>query len=337
MKRSLWFVFLVVLLAGFTACGDDDADDLSNLFVESGSSRLLFNNTSNVDLFLYTGEVRGGRPFAGVRGGRNNWGVMNPPSGLTIVSVVTRAEYELNPNDPKVAMSVLVFVDQSTTATYDIGAGIVGNARLRLINETPHFVELRQNRWDGPLFLTIRESELGTDKWLPEGEYTLYPIVKRTVRSGAQITGLYSQNFANGIKNVFLESNAQNVETFVFQNNGDMGALQHNECLIFIQNNFDNGGGASWVHRGSQTGPQMSSTLGRTMVRIGDTFSMSWSPDLSPTGAPLQATYQPTFILRTPQGVSQPVTLTCKVGYSYTIVANANGTWGEPVEMAIPD
>jgi hypothetical protein len=172
MKKLLMVALGAILVFGFAACGsDENADGLDSLFVNGGKSKLRVNNASQDDLILFAGSPASERPIAGVLAGRNDWGVNNAPSGLFILNVVTRDEYNLNKTDPKIAMAQLVYVDEFPS-TYEVSSGSIGGCELMVNNDSNNYVELRNNSFNGTPFLTVRPLE-HAPKYLEEGDYYL--------------------------------------------------------------------------------------------------------------------------------------------------------------------
>jgi hypothetical protein len=325
---SVALALLLALGLALAGCGEDD----DGIYSENKNSRLRVNNRSEQDLLFYINAPTeaNNKPFAGVPAGKQNWGVRNAPSGLNVLFVVSQREYDLKPSDPKVAMSLMIFVD-SNPVTYDVRASEEGSISLILRNISEYYVEVRENHPEGRLFLTVPKYEFGSIKYVPQGEYVLFPIVKIPQMVGNNVVSILSKFLMGGTKSFSLMPPVTMAVFDVTPGTGELGAMRSVESLIYIRNEFNNGGGAAWVHRGSAAGPQMLSTLDRTMVSVGDVFPMSWRPELSPDGTPLQATYNPVFVLRTPQGTSSPASLICEVGFAYRITCRADGTWSEPV------
>lgn len=332
MKMKYLWLAVCVCAVGIAACGSEDAaDGTQALYEESGSSKLLVNNTSATeDILLYKeAPSASNKPFAGVRSGKQNWKVKNAPDGLYVLFAVAQKEYDKSPDDPKIGMSILVFVD-ATPATYDVGAGAVGNAAIFIKNQSAHYVEVHTETFSGPLFLTVRPWEFGNTKYVPDGEYTFFPVAKTEQKAGGQTIGVYSQFLMEGRRTLGLYT-GQPAQTLDCTPGASLGALRSIECLIYIQNNWDNGGGGAYVHNGGVNGPIVKSTLGRQIANLGTTFAISWRPDLNATtGAPLSETINAVFVLENVQGSSSPCTLNGTIGNSYTITCRADGTWSEP-------
>jgi len=320
MKKLVMFALAALLVFGLTACGEDgNADGLDNLFVESGSSKLLVNNASGDDLLLFAQSPKEARPIAGVLGGRQGWGVKNAPSGLYVLYVVTRAEYALNKADPKLAMSQLIFVDNEP-ATYEVSSGSIGNCELVVNNDSNYFVEVRNNSFNGSLFVTVRPQEHAS-KFLAEGAYYLYPVVKVEKKTAqGQVLGVYSKNFTEGKRMLGLEPG------LIKYLNVTPGDIQNTavECLIYINNNI---GGDAEVHAGSADGDLVVSTLGRRLASSSSPFIISRRPDFNAeTGQPMTTNFSVAFVLKNFQRTSQVYSANVDIGKSYSITCNADGT-----------
>ena len=322
--RGLVLFLAAGMIFGLAGCGDDDEgeDALSKLFVDSGNSRLRVDNTSSEDLLLFNGAPSASnRPFAGVLSGRQDWGTLNPSTGLWVLYVVSKSEYTRYPDDPRVAMSRLVYVD-NVPATYSVGTSTVGSVPIMVVNRSAHYVELRQNFPEGPLFLTVRPYEFGSVKYVAEGAYNFFPIVKTEIRAGQQTIGVFSRFFQAGAftKGVYPDGNA----TFDVTPS-ELGIFQNIECLIIIHNNF---GMDSYVHLGNASGPTVRSTLDRELAVVGSAFMLSRRPELNPTtGAPLQTTIPVSLVLNNVQRSSSIFSQECDIGKVYTITCDSFGQW----------
>jgi hypothetical protein len=328
-------------MLGFAACGSDEettgGGETQALYEPSGSSKLLVNNTSATeDILLYKEAPSAvNKPFAGVRSGKQGHGVKNAPEGLYVLYAVTQANYDLDNNDPKVAMSLLVYVDQ-TPQTYDVGAGMLGTATIMIKNQSANFIEVHTETFTGPLFFTVRPWEFGVTKYVPDGNYNLFPVAKIEQKAGGKTVAVYSKVMMKGRKTFGLYTGEPTQFFDVTPGAEDVGTLRTVECLIYIQNNFDNGGGGSYIHQGGAGGPVIKNTLGREIANLGTTFGISWRPEINQTtGVPLSENFNAVFVLENVQGSSQVCTLAATIGNSYTITCKADGSWDPPQTMSL--
>ncbi|MDR2733648.1 MAG: hypothetical protein LBC99_03260 [Spirochaetota bacterium] len=319
---------LALLAAACGGAGDDDP-----LYANVAGSKLRLNNGSDQDLLLYKEAPKGNTPFAGVRAAQQGWGAANAASGLWVLYVVAQAEYDARPANPKVAMSLMVFVD-SNAATYDIGSSATGGVPLVIRNTSLNYVEVHTETFTGPLFLTVRPWEFGSTKYVPQGSYTFFPIVKVEQKQGVQTVAILSRFFLDGRRTFGLYSD--NLVILDVTPGGEIGETRNIECLIYIQNNYNNNGGGSYVHQGGRNGPLVKSTLGREIANLNQRFDISWRPELDETtGAPLSQNFNAVFVLENVQGVSQSCNISCVIGNAYWITCGANGAWGEVVTAPI--
>jgi hypothetical protein len=291
---------------------------------------LLINNTAaNEDILLYKdAPTADNPPFAGVRAGEQGWGVKDAPNGLYVLYAATQQEYNANPGNPKVAMARLVYVDE-TPVTYDMGAGEVGNAAVTFRNQSEHYIEIYSEGFDGQFFYTVRPYEFGNTKYAPGGNYSFFPVVKTEQKLDGKTIALYSRFDTAGSRVIGLNAGGAPVLYDVTPGEGP-DDLKKVEVLIYIRNNFDNGGGGSEVHifqlSDGSTGPLVKSTLGREIANLGETFVISWRPELDPaTGEPVSPTFNAYFVLVNANGKSTFCGLACRVGKSYTVNIDAAG------------
>jgi len=330
--KKLSILLLVALLSfSFVACGDDD-DDATGLNVNSGTSTLRVNTLGVTGkLYVYNGTPKGGSPIALVNGGVSDWGIPNAPSGLWVLSVVSEADYNANKADPKVSNSLLVFVD-STKATYDIGAGSSGTCELVVDNPLNNYIEIRLDHFAGNLFMTLRPYEHGV-KYVQEGNYYLYPIVKMTKQSaGGEILGVYSKQFVNGRQ--MLNANPDDTPSLNFSALGEINNTPV-EALVYIYNQLGDG---AEVRSPDANGSLVKSTLGRTIINSGNSkgFVVSMQPDFNQTtGQPLTTTFNKTFVLKGFNKTSEAFTYTFEIGKSYTLTCGSDGKWGTPAIVDI--
>jgi len=294
-----------------TACGEDDP----GWYVNSGGSKLKIANGGDTDVLLYRGEPGNSRPFAGVRAGQT-WGVPNAEEGLWVLTVVTQNNYDLSPRDPKISMSLLVYVD-STESTYQVSGAGIGNCEIVVNNESGYYVEVRENTFEGNLFLTVRPYEHAS-KFVAEKDYYLYPLVKLPQKtSTGKILGVYTKTLVDGRKMVSAEPNPGTIPFLDVTPDKINEAAA--ECLIYVYNQIGEGAEVR-AGAGSSAG-LIESTLGRRVVNSGnaDPFVISRVPTLDGQGNPTQATYSVTIALKGFNSSSPAWTQTCEIGKVYSV------------------
>lgn len=203
MKKLAMLALSVVLAFGFVACGDDD--ELPVMFTADPSSPLKVNNMVNTELVLYAAKgVLPGTPIGnllgGVKGMAQGHGVPNisTADGLMVLNVVTHQDYKEAQRagiSPRIASSVLVYVDGNGTATYPISSGAVGDAGVQISNQTDNYVEFRGGTlMSGPSvysspFTVIRPREMKR-LYINPDDYAFFPIIKFARKSGNEIIGM---------------------------------------------------------------------------------------------------------------------------------------------------
>jgi len=199
--KKLSILLLVALLSfSFVACGDDD-EGVGVSFTAATDSKLLVNHQDNTDVVLFKKASNGTGPgvlLGGVPGLAQNHGVPGVTStdGLFVLNVVTLADYKASPSDPRIATSILVYVD-SVAATYAIASSTVGTGVIRFVNQGDGYVELRKESWYGSPLTVLRPYE--TKKlYLQPADYELFPVAKVQRQDGTgKIIGLVEKPMRN--------------------------------------------------------------------------------------------------------------------------------------------
>ncbi|MDR2734823.1 MAG: hypothetical protein LBC99_09355 [Spirochaetota bacterium] len=324
MKKFAVYALAFAMLFGLAACGDDEVDGTGALYTPDNSSKLRVNNTSGEKLLLYVGDPKGSAPFAGVLGGQNNWGVKNAPTGLSVLSVVPQAEYDKAPNDPKVAMSVFVFVDNSE-ATYNISNGSIGSCPIKVENDANCFVEIHSGSFDGPVFMTIRKREQAI-KYVEEGEYYLFPLVKYERSIGGKVLGIYSKQLTTGLQMLNPYVGKPQVDIIHVDENSIQNVSF--EAMIYV---YSDVGYTAEVRVGSGDGVIQPNTFGRNMVSSGssDPFIITRSAQPGPSGDPLITDFQIRLQLRGIQATQRTGAWesTVTAGKVYVVRCRQDGQW----------
>jgi hypothetical protein len=322
--------FTVSAIAISTITRTNEAGDI---FIEQPNSTLQVNNASAENLVLYSasGSSGAGTLLGGVEAGRSNWGVPNAPQGLYVLNIVRYSDYQASHEDPRIASSLLVYVD-NTPASYEISFGAAGSVEFKVQNNTAHFVEILKSNFAGQIFAIVRPYESGS-RFAAEGDYYLFPIFKIPLKNAqGGIIGLHSKNHVNGIMMRSIDKDIPSTPLTVEA--ADINAPI--ESLISIHNNW---GRNAMVLSGSNPagGIIVESTLGRRIVNAGNTspFVISRQPAYNANGQPAQTSFEVQIFLEAFAAHSDVFTKTVEIGKMYTIICNVDGSWTEMEEQTL--
>lgn len=259
--KKLSILLLVALLSfSFVACGDDD-DAVGLSFTADPNSVLLVNNTSGEDIVLFSAKDNQtpGKLLGGVPGNAQGHGVPNVSSsdGLFVVNVCTKTEYLANPANPKIGMSTLIYVD-TMPATYAVSATLQGDGQLVCYNQSEAYVELRKDSFYGNYITVLRPLEKKT-MFVPTGDYDIFPVMKKEMRSGGKIVGLAEQKLMDQVDSYSFGGG--NIGTITIP--ASYGTVEHRSTYIVVENNSTFG-----LRLNIGDSPQIN-VLGRQVINAG--------------------------------------------------------------------
>jgi len=236
MKKLVMLALAAVFVFGLTACGDGDLEP--GLFEKGPSnSPLKVNNQSSREIVLYKCTQSNntvGLKLGGVNGLAQGWPVpkISSADAMFVLNVVDYADYQENPNSPRVATSLLVYVDANGPATYAVSSGSIGDGELRFYNQTDNYVEIRTDSWYNEPFTVLRPLE-NKRMFLNTGDYDLFPVLKIERRSGNTIVGLSERKLQAFVNSYSFY--AGNIQTITIPAN--VTAVEHVSAYIKVQNN----------------------------------------------------------------------------------------------------
>jgi len=250
------------------ACADADSGS-GALFRQDPNSVLRVKNNSGKELVLFASRGAAsnaaGDLLCGVSADPGTWGVpgVSPTNGMFVLNIVAWADYRNNAKNPRIASSLLVYVDDEPV-THTISAGLGGDGVFRFYNWTDNYVEVRGGlrddspSWYSPAFVVLRPKD-AKSLYCPVGDYDLYPVMILERRAGGKIVGLIEKKLSDLVHSYSLTKGY--METVEIP--ASVAAAEHAAAYIAVLNR--SGYGLTMLS-GSRI---IMNSLGREVIRAG--------------------------------------------------------------------
>lgn len=238
-KLAIFALVSVFILAGCSGVTDNTGSGSGVDYTSVGSSTLRVNNASSDNLVLFQDTVSSSTLLGGVKGNAQDHGVnVSTSAGLFVLNCVVESDYIANKDNlanAKIAYSVLVYVD-SQSATYQVSSGLVGSGYFLFNNNTPNYIEMRQDSWYGGVLTVLRPNENNKKLYVPTGDFLLFPVMKIERKDGATTIGLVEKQLAEYANSYRIDEGGELVNI-----TADAASLEHVVAYITVNNQSTTG------------------------------------------------------------------------------------------------